>query len=205
MVLVSTYSSWITTEDWDLDMRREVRSAVSVSVTFPISWDLLGLGQHWVTQSMLYSHRFVATIEHFPISTCPPFIHFTITIFSLHSVFRQYFVFFGVGLSFIHSPSMIKKHHQHQEYLRGRKQPTCHGKWLISKWFRDIYWVSSLATKRHQIYLFSVEFIVSLLAAFLVIILIFSDHQRFKGHKTENLMSSQNLSNASRNQPQDIK
>ena len=37
VVLVSTYSSRITTEDCDLDMRREVRSAVSVSVTFPIS------------------------------------------------------------------------------------------------------------------------------------------------------------------------
>ena len=145
VVLVSTYSSRITTEDWDLDMRaRGEKCCVCICY---ISNQLRFIGSRSTLlnlQSILYIHTFVATIEHFPISTCPPFIHFTITIFSLHSVFRQYFVFFGVGLSFIHSPSMIKKHHQHQEYFRGRKQPTGHGKWLISKWFRDIYWVSSL-------------------------------------------------------------
>ena len=66
-------------------------------------------------------------------------------------------------------------------------------------------WLSFIIGHQKASDLLSAEFIVSLLAAFLVLILIFSDHQRFKGHKTENLMSSQNLSNASRNHPQDIK
>ena len=124
VVLVSTYSSWITTEDCDLDVRaRGEKCCVCICY---ISNQLRFIGSRSTLlnlQSILYIHTFVATIEHFPISTCPSFIHFT--IFSLHSVFS---VFFGVGWSFIHSPSMIKKHHQHQEYLRGRKQPTGHGK-----------------------------------------------------------------------------
>ena len=125
---------------------------------------------------------------------------------SLHSVFKFLgsILFSGelVGVLFIHHQINDQEASSASRILE-EKETTGHGKWVISKWFRHLLsFIIGIQKTSNQ---FPAESSVSLLAAFLVIILIFSDHQRFKGHKTENLMSTQNLSNASRNQPQDIK
>ena len=65
----------------------EVRSAVSVSVTFPISWDLLGLGQHYSIYNLYYiSTHLWPPLNTFPLAPALP----SYILQSQSSVFTQF-------------------------------------------------------------------------------------------------------------------